>query len=101
MLIHVKPAERVSAVPGRSGGTIQLPAPPSAGAPNSRSPANGRTAATASNDGWVPSASRSARTNESSGESIAGRIDVARLDRRTIRSIFRPALSRTNPVATC
>jgi hypothetical protein len=76
MLIHVKPAERVSAIPGRPGGTIQLPAPPSAlgaGAPNTRSPANGRPAAITSNDGWVPSASRSAEpTNPPANQSPVG-----------------------------
>ncbi len=60
MLIHVKPADRVSAVPGRPVGAIQLPAPPgSATNPAARNPTGGRPTAAASNDGWVPSTSRS------------------------------------------
>jgi hypothetical protein len=67
MLIHVKPADRVSAIPGRSG-TIQLPAPPNsvanggAGSTPARPPTNGRPATTTSNDGWVPSSSHGAET---------------------------------------
>ena len=60
MLIHIKPADRVSAVPGRPIGAIQLPAPPNgATSPAVRNPTGGRPTAAASNDGWVPSTSRS------------------------------------------
>jgi hypothetical protein len=63
MLIHVKPDERVSALPGRAGGAIQLPPPPNVAGngagTNSRNPANSRVASP-SGDGWVPSPNRSA-----------------------------------------
>jgi hypothetical protein len=66
MLIHLKPADRVSAVPVRatgaaptatSSGGIANPAPSASG--TGRNPTVGRTAAPAAGDGWVPSTQRS------------------------------------------
>jgi hypothetical protein len=62
MLIHVKSADRVSALPGRPAGTVQLPAPPGTTNGAARNPSTGRSATAATNDGWVPSTSHSAGT---------------------------------------